>query len=205
MKNACQAGWILLLLFFDPTAGHAQTALDKASASACECAKKVSNQGDAAARHQAMQQCIQEAFLQNLSAFNKEYQLDLDDERKVEALGMELGKKLVVNCASFLEYSLATIQSPENAVEKTATGSVEGKFKRLEVKDFVYFVVTNEKEKEDAFLWLHPFQGSEDIFREKDRLKGKTLRIEWQEYEAYLPKANGYHKIKEIISIEIID
>ena len=150
-----------------------------------------------------MQQCIQDAFLQNLSAFNQEYQLDLNDERKVEALGMELGKKLVVNCASFLEYSLATIRTPESAV--AATGSTEGKFKRLEVKDFVYFVVTNEQEKEDTFLWLHHFEGSEGILREKDQLKGKTLRIGWQEYEAHLPKANGYHKIKEVTSIEIID
>jgi hypothetical protein len=197
--------YLSLLLSFFSTFAFSQSALDKASATACDCLKggNLSSKTEEEAE-KLMSHCVQQGMIKNLDVIQKEYDLDLTDESKVYEVGVELGKKLIVNCPAFLDYYVSKEKINSLQTEETE-GSTQGKFSKLDVKDFAYLVIREKSGKESQFIWIRHFKNADQFVKNPEQLKNKTLKVNWNEYEAYLPKAGGYFKIKEIKSLEILD
>ena len=67
------------------------------------------------------------------------------------------------------------------------SGEEEGQFMRIDTKSFSYFVLLGADKKEQSFLWFHQFAGSEKFITNPVHLKGKNVKIDWQEAEVYMP------------------
>jgi len=84
------------------------------------------------------------------------------------------------------------------------SGTTQGTLKRIDTKDFNYFVLTDAENKERSFIWLRQFPGSDSFMGNPNQLKGKKLRIEWREIEVYIPSAKNYYNIKEVVGLEVL-
>jgi hypothetical protein len=156
--------------------------------------------------YKAMERCLQEGIMKHYSELSSEYKLDLTDRNKMYTMATELTNKLLITCPKFIDYIAALNKKlKKESTGDNATGSTEGKFVKLNNREFTYLIIREEGEKETQFLWLKHFNGSERFMIEPDKLRNKSLRVKWQEYEVYLPKANGYYKIKEIVAVELLD
>jgi hypothetical protein len=76
--------------------------------------------------------------------------------------------------------------------------------KRIDTKDFNYFVLTDNNNQEKSFIWLRQFPGSENFTASAAKFTNKKLKISWQEIEVYIPSAKNYYKIKEVTGVEVL-
>lgn len=133
----------------------------------------------------------------------KERGVDASDQDAMHAIGVEIGQNLVrEKCMAFIKLAgkMAGVDSKING----SSGVTQGTLKRIDTKGFNYFVIADANGKEQSFLWLRQFSGSETFTGVASSYAGKKLRIKWQEMEVYLPGAKGYYKVKEVTSIETI-
>ena len=91
----------------------------------------------------------------------------------------------------------------EETVEEL-NGVTEGRLKRIETKDFNYFVITDDNNKEKSFIWLRQFTGSDDFISNANKYVGKKIRISWQEIEVYVPTAKNYFGLKEVTELQVL-
>ncbi|WP_181304531.1 hypothetical protein [Rufibacter sp. XAAS-G3-1] len=132
----------------------------------------------------------------------EEKKIDVTDQVAMRQLGVDVGKNLMKdNCQGFIKLSIAMVKEPENG---TLSGTQEGKLKRIDTKDFNYFVLADNSNQEKSFIWLRQFPGSEDFTANAAKFTGKKLKINWQEIEVYIPSAKNYYKIKEVTGIEVL-
>lgn len=133
----------------------------------------------------------------------KERGVDASDQDAMQAIGVEIGQNLVrEKCAAFMKLAskMAGVDSKING----SSGVTQGTLKRIETKGFNYFVIAGANGKEQSFLWLRQFSGSEAFTGVAASYAGKKLKIKWLEMEVYLPGAKGYYKVKEITGIETV-
>ncbi|MCJ8166194.1 hypothetical protein MKJ04_15205 [Pontibacter sp. E15-1] len=132
----------------------------------------------------------------------EERHIDITDHPAMRTLGTELGKNLLAqNCPGFMKLSMAMVKDVQNGV---STGTTEGKLKRMDTKDFNYFVLTDNENMEKSFIWLRQFPGSENYMSNPQKFIGKKFRIKWQDVEVYVPNAKSYYTIKEVVGLEVL-
>ena len=132
--------------------------------------------------------------------FAKERNVSIDDEQAGEVLGKDIARDLLdEKCDGFLKLSMKMAGKDDDEDE---VASATGVFKRVDNKGFNYIIIASEGNKEQSFIWLRQFPGSENYMQSVSKLTGKKLKIKYREIEAYLPQAQGYYKLKEIVSLE---
>jgi hypothetical protein len=135
----------------------------------------------------------------------EEKKLEITDQAAMKRLGEEVGKNLFKeNCKSFMNISMAMAKGNDNTTASAQTGTTEGRLKRIDTKDFNYFVVTDASNNEKSFLWFRQFAGSDKFTANASAMINSKLKIKWQEIEVYIPSAKNYYKIKEVVGIEVL-
>ncbi len=120
----------------------------------------------------------------------------------MKQLGIDVGKNLMKdNCEAFMKLSVLMAKETE---EGASTGFAEGKLKRIDSKDFNYFILTDGSNNEKSFIWLRQFTGSDKFTSNSSKYINSKLKIKWQEIEVYIPSAKNYYKIKEVVGIEVL-
>jgi hypothetical protein len=202
MKNI----FLLMLLFVFAKTGTSQSTgnMKKITDSICDCLTKkdLSSIKTTEDANTAFMNC----FMNNASLLMElaqERNVDFSDQVAMRNLGLEIGKELMKqNCSSFIDLSMKMAGSEKTEGTTSATGVTGGKLIRIDNKDFRYFIVTDASNREKSFIWLHYFSGSEKFMDNTAKYIGKSIKINWQEIEVFLPSAKGYFKIKEITGIE---
>jgi hypothetical protein len=134
--------------------------------------------------------------------FAKERNVSIDDEQAGEVLGKDLAKDLLEEkCDGFLKLSMK-MAGKDN--EEDEVSDATGVFKRIDNKGFNYFIIAAQGNKEQSFIWLRQFPGSENYMQGVTKLAGKKIKIKYREIEVYLPTAQGYYKVKEVVALEIL-
>jgi hypothetical protein len=131
--------------------------------------------------------------------------IDIKDEKAMEGFGIEIATEMFrQNCSAFAQLSLLMVDSEGSKSKADMTDGVTGgRLTRIDNKEFLYFVVTDTANREQSFIWLRYFQGSEKFIKDPASYIGKPLKIRWQEIEVFMPVAKGYFKIKEIAGIDV--
>jgi hypothetical protein len=159
---------------------------------------KISNKADAMAAYTA---CV-EKHLDILKDLADERKVDINNRDAMEKVGIDLAMNLLAqNCSGFKQLAL-TMAGKNNGSDEEISGTATGIFKRIETKNFNYFVIADGNNKERSFIWLRQFSGSEKFMGSMLNYVGKKITIKYQEIEAYLPAAKGYYKVKEITAVE---
>jgi hypothetical protein len=198
---------VFLPLFFVFATSFAQDSelMQKTADTICKCMSKAN------LKDNATQQDLQDAFMTCFATAGMTYVLQLAEERKVEitdqkameGLGMEIGKELLKqNCQAFIKYSVITAKRDNEG--EAAVQQTEGILSRVDNKDFRYLVVKDKSGREQSYIWLDYFDGSDDLTGDKIKnFIGKKVTISWKEREVYLPSAGNYFKIKQIAGFTI--
>ncbi|WP_299703282.1 hypothetical protein [uncultured Pontibacter sp.] len=132
-----------------------------------------------------------------------ERNVEITDQPAMRALGVGIGKNLMQqNCEGFMKLSMAMAQT-ETAGD-IGSGVIEGRLKRIETKDFNYFVITDNSNKEKSFIWLRQFAGSDEFMGNTKNYIGKTVRISWQDIEVFVPSAKNYYNLKEVTELQVL-
>jgi hypothetical protein len=202
----------ILLLLILAVAGasnsfsQTQSALKEIAGSVCDC---LNNKDlNAIKTDQEAKSIFVNCFIGNTALIMKladDSGIDITDGKAGERVGVDIAKEMLrQNCSAFMKLSLKMADNTgEKGEEKSATGITNGKLKRVENKEFLYFVMKDETNREQSFIWLHYFQGSEKFIKDQASFIGKKMKIQWQEIEVFMPSAKGYFKIKEIAGIDV--
>ena len=83
-------------------------------------------------------------------------------------------------------------------VRAGSTGSMEGTFVGIEQGDYAHFLIKDKKGKDDSFIVLRPDKSVQPYLANPDKLKGKRIRVHWEEQT--IPEAG--EKMKTITKIE---
>lgn len=170
----------------------------------CACISKLDP--DSIKDKQSADKAFMDCFSQHaglLVQVTEERKIELTDHPAMRQLGIEIGKNLLSqNCPGFMHLSMAMANGSDTG--ESLTGVTEGRLKRMDTRDFNYFVLTDDDNKEKSFIWLRQFPGSDSFINDASKLVGKKLRIDWQEMEVYVPSAKSYYSIKEVVGMEVL-
>jgi hypothetical protein len=135
----------------------------------------------------------------------RERKVDFTDQAAMQALGLEVGKELLVQgCGAFVQLSVKMVGAQaSDGTTVGGSGVTAGRLVRVDNKEFRYLVVADASNRENTFIWLRYFKGSEKFIEAPDAYIGKPLKIQWREIEVFLPNAKGYFKVKEITGLEV--
>ncbi|WP_205501739.1 hypothetical protein [Rufibacter psychrotolerans] len=150
----------LLLSFFSCflfSFANAQATLSatekKLSDNLCACLSKVDLEQitDKPSAEKAVVDC----FSQQLSLmvqYAEEKNVEISDQAAMKKVGEEVAKNLFKdNCQSFIALSVKMAKANEAG---SLAGTTEGTLKRIDTKDFNYFILTDDKNNEKSFIWL---------------------------------------------------
>lgn len=193
-------------LFFITASVDAQerTLLEKAADTICKCMSKTKiTDSSETGITLVFRDCLVSAGLSDLMKLADERGIDFSNEKDAERLGMEIGKELMKqNCQPFIKLSMATAQKKFNKDETSDVQKTEGILVRVDNKEFRYLVMKDKNGREQSYIWLDYFEGSDELVGDKAKnYIGKKLSISWKEKEVYLPSAGNYFKIKQIVGI----
>jgi hypothetical protein len=188
---------VLLLLSH---VAFSQDLMNKMSKDACGCIEKKTAQGEKDVQ-QLMQACMMEAMTNNMNEFMQQYGDAMQDPKKIESFGMELGMKLTKDCPAFMKIaggSNLMMRGEVVGVDKTL--SLEGQVESFKVKTLATITLISNGVNEE-FVILERFEGSENIFGKEKEIKGKRMKIEYKEMEIYNPSKKAFEKQKMVKSI----
>lgn len=124
----------------------------------------------------------------------------LSDQTQVEALGFEIGKRLVT-CVEFMK--LASVQKQivqEIKADKASIATMDGVLQSVTTGDFSAINVKTSTGKTEKIWWMGYFPGADKL---KDgSLINKQVKIRYSEKEVYNSTLKDYIKIKIAEGIE---
>ena len=189
------------------TTGFAQEKdlLKKTADTICQCMNnvKIKDSTNPQEMQDAFMTCFATAGMTYTLQLADERKIDITDEKAMEGLGTEIGKELLKqNCSVFIKYSVAVARNDDDDTE--IIQKTEGVLSRVDNKDFRYLFVKDKSGREQSYIWLDYFEGSDNLIGEKIKnFIGKKITIRWKEREVYLPSAGNYFKIKQIAGITL--
>lgn len=204
MKKILFTPWMLLTGLF-VSAQQKDTLMQQTTTDICNCLNKIKVDSSNMKEYKdAFMTCFTTGAMDHIVALAEARHLDITDQKAMESLGVEIGKELITyKCPGYLTYARLTAEEKLDAKKASSESSTRGKLVRIDRKDFVYLVLRDASNREQSFIWLEYFEGSEKYFGSGlEKMIGKTLTISWKEKEFYLPKADNYFKVKEIMGLE---
>jgi hypothetical protein len=203
-KTAILFSFLFPLCFFNKTTGQ-EKSVQKAVDKICNCLNKIPyDSTNPKAYKDAAMNCFMVDAASNYIEIAQEKHVNISDQDAMRKIGEEVGQELIKqNCQGYIQFSIvmAKMKKPEEANGNSTTGTLT----RMNVKEFEYLVVKTGASKEETFLWLTNFDGSEKFIGNKiQAYMGKQVQIGWNEIEVYMPALHAYRKIKQITSLDIL-
>lgn len=89
------------------------------------------------------------------------------------------------------------------AAESRATkGRTDGTFAGIEQGDYGHFLIKDTKGKPQSFFVLRPDKSVQSYLENPDKLKGRRVRVHWEERNEHIPEAGGKQRIKVVTKVE---
>lgn len=205
MKKILLSQLILTLTLF-ASAQDTSTTMQKATADICSCLSKIKVDTSNIKQYKsAALTCFTTGAMEHIVTLAEERNIDVADNKAMRGLGIEIGKELIKEkCPGYITFAKITAEEKEETKTDVEEHTTSGKLVKVDKKEFVYLVVKDHSNRDYNFIWMEYFNGSEKFFGNKlDALVGKNITISWTEKEVYMPKANNYFKLKEIMGIQL--
>jgi hypothetical protein len=186
------------------TTASAQDIKDQLASEACECiGKKDVDNMDAEDLQMQLSLCLMEAVGNNQAAFEKEYgTLDPSNQEALQQMGQDIGMRMVTKCPQYM-MKLAS-QAPGQQQMAPAPSKVQAKLagtiKSVEGDEVGVVTIAEASGRTHRLLWLDFFSGS-DKLQDTKQAVGKKVTVQYEEIEAYSPKAQEYIKRKKLTGV----
>lgn len=215
MKMNARATGLAVALFLTATSGFAQTKqalTEKMAASTCECLKLKLPADDQKplTKDQAKNtilQCFGETVGKEMKPLQEAFGADaMNDKALMAQLGRDMGGLLLQNCPTFMTYSMimAGNDSGGPASDAATTGQTTGQWVALSSAAIPLLSLTVDKTQQADFAWLHRFSQDSDLLTKLAQLKGRRVKVSWQEVEVLQGDTRKYRKLREITGIELL-
>ena len=183
--------------------GFAQkTTDDKVTTTICECLSKLDPAKQTVTDlSSAMQLCAATGFSTHVTDLKKEG-VDLTNEAQAQTYATKITQKLAASCPVFMTLSMALANDMKSANAAPKSQTTTGTFVRVEKEGLAKLIFKETNGKEASFIWLTNFPNSEQFMSKAPAPVGKTFKITWTEIEMYVPKADGYYTVKQILAVE---
>lgn len=205
---------LLFMLIVVPAGMRAQSATDAVTDRICDCFEK--EHGDTITTRSGLQSKISDCFVRSigndLNKVLKECHVKKYDTEGGYAVGVELGKRMVVRCKMYQDLVMrmygdevdktaatTTNPPPPAGIVQYTTGSVTKK----ETNGFVWVTMKDASGSETRYLWLTKVTGSVLLENGQD-LTGLNVKIGWRLEDVFLPEQQTYVTVRQIVSFEAI-
>ena len=84
---------------------------------------------------------------------------------------------------------------------RASKGTTNGTFAGIEQGDYAHFLVKTPKGQESYFI-LRPDKSVQSYLDNPNKLKGRKIRVYWEERNENIPEAGGKQKIKLVTKVE---
>ena len=173
---------------------------EKIAEDVCDCISDSNvdlNNGTAV--EEQLGECLMAAIMVNEAKITKTMDLDFEDSKQIEGFVKDIALTVGVKCPKIFMNMIGKKMDDDDKyvfnIEATIEGVEEGTFMTILVKD--------EEGNSHQLLWLEQFDNDDQLEGDADSLKGKTLKIEYEERKYYNPKTKKYTKVKVIQDIEV--
>lgn len=176
----------------------------------CECVSEKSSTGLTPEEVQVqLGLCIMKSYGKYKDRLDKYMKISLSDGASLEALGQEIGFKMLETCPdTFMLFAKDLIEEElkEENMPKEATNvsSVSGKVVKITRDQFNVITFKGENKRVYKLFWLEYFEGQELLSDLKD-LKKNTVKFSYEDREMYDPKLEDYRTYKVIRKIEVVN
>ncbi len=144
-------------------------------------------------------ECLMAAIVANETKITKTMDLDFEDQKQIESFVKDIALTVGVKCPKiFMNMIGKKMDDDEKYVF-----NIEATIEEVEENDFVIFLVKDAEGNLHRLIWLEEFDNDEELEGDAESLKGKELKIEYEERKYYNPKTKKYTKVKVIQDIEV--
>ena len=95
--------------------------------------------------------------------------------------------------------AFAVSASGESRVSK---GTTDGTFAGIEQGDYAHFLVKTAKGKQESYFVLRPHKSVQAYLDNPTKLKGRRIRVHWEERNENIPEAGGKQRIKLVTKVD---
>ena len=108
-----------------------------------------------------------------------------------------------MNARQLFTAVLVTLALAATALSESRTrkGTTNGTFAGIEQGDYAHFLVKTAKGQESYFV-LRPDKSVQSYLDNPNKLKGRKVRVSWEERNEAIPEAGGKQKIKVVTKVE---
>ena len=92
--------------------------------------------------------------------------------------------------------------APAFAESRAVKGKTDGTFAGIEQGDYAHFLVKDAKGKPESYFILRPDKSVQSYIDNSDKLKGRKVRVHWEERNENIPEAGGKQRIKVVTKVE---
>lgn len=153
--------------------------------------------------------------LQLVELYNK-YKIELNKEgitfdiSKGKEEGLAFGKKVGMNMVKHCPAVLLTMAGSKSGSkvvksEPTEKPFKEGKLKNISGEDLYIIEMKDIDGKNQKFIWLSNFEGSDELIDLGKKSKGKKVRIYYDNIEFFSPKLKEYIVRNKVTKLEFLD
>ena len=100
-------------------------------------------------------------------------------------------------------FALSIAFSADSVAETRAKkGQSDGTFAGIEQGDYAHFLLKDTKGKPNSYFILRPDKSVQAFLDNARKLKGRRVRVYWEERDQEIPEAGGKQRIKVVTKVE---
>jgi hypothetical protein len=104
----------------------------------------------------------------------------------------------ILTAAAVVSLAFCTSAFAESRAKK---GQTDGTFAGIEQGDYAHFVVDRSKGKQESYFILRPDKSVQSYLDNPAKLKGRKVRVYWEERTENIPEAGGKQQIKVVTKV----
>ena len=132
--------------------------------------------------------------------------IDFSDSKSMEKIGEQVGMRMLVNCPAIMMQLIEESGQLENSASSPVNASLTGKIESIQESPLATaLTLTTAGGDQLSVLWLTTFPGDEELIKNWDKLKGKQVKIDYQEELVFSSKLRQYVKRRVIKGATILE
>src|SRR5690606_4308619 len=193
---------LLIALIISFVTTNAQDVIDTMAQEVCNCMtdRNVLDINDQQKLITAVGICIAESYTTHQQQVSTELGIDELNDETGHALGNKVGVRMMKYCPDYL-MKMGQVASQNTSGKSTYV--LNGKVDSMEKGDFITYKLKDSEGKIHKLLWYQHFKGSDDLIDDPKKLVGKNVSVTLKDVECYIPKAQAYYSIKEIVELKM--
>ena len=119
--------------------------------------------------------CIMQSLSKHKGEYEDQYNVDIQDPSSFSKFGEQVGFRMASKCPTILQ-KVATVNSAPTEANKPVSEMV-GTIKSIRGSDINFLVITDDQNRDQTFIWLRYFSGSDMLIDGFKDVVGKKVKI----------------------------